>query len=110
MLHNNLINKKEAYMSRRIIIITYALCFFSLVSCDSVSSEKENITMENIIGKWYSLFDDSETGMKMILFLDNRSDGTAAIGILNGPTEVSLLEIDYYEEEKAYVFMAPAVD
>jgi hypothetical protein len=66
--------------------------------------------VENIIGKWYSLFDDPETGMKMVLFLDNRSDSTATIGILNGPTEVSLMETNYYVDNGVYVFIAPEVD
>ena len=102
-------------MFRRIIIMTYALCFFLLVGCnkkDPVApvSPKEDITMENIMGKWYSLFADPEISNKMVFFLDNRSDSTATIGILNGPTEVSLLEVSYYVDNNVYVFIAPEVD
>ncbi len=100
-------------MFRRILIITYALCFVSLVGCDKddpVSAGREDMNMESILGKWYSLFDDPETGLKMVFYLDNRSDSTATLGIMNGPSEVSLLEINYYVEDGIYVLTAPEVD
>ncbi len=83
-----------------------------------MSSESFDIVVEmgegepdQITGKWYSEeFSDPETGIDLVLFLDNKSDGSATVGIMNGPLEVPLLDFNYRVKDNYYVFIAVEKD
>ncbi|MBN1481152.1 hypothetical protein EH223_01685 [candidate division KSB1 bacterium] len=99
-------------MAQKLICVIFVLVLvtFCCKEDDPVSPKIDKITMQTIAGTWYHLHRDEDSGMAIMLFLNNRNDSTASIGVMNGAAEVSLLEIDYDVKDGEYMFIAPDVD